>query len=102
MAAHTRILCDRCGRAIPRHAHYRVRIEVVADPSVPDLTQDDLEEADFDRTMAELLDQMADATAEELEDSVAKRFEFRICRPCQARFNGNPLGRTPGPGGGVN
>ncbi len=94
MAAHTRVLCDRCGRAVPRNAHYRVRIEVVADPSPPDLTREDVEEADFDWTVSQLLDEMKDATADELEDAVARQFEFRICRPCQLRFLRDPLGRT--------
>ena len=102
MAAHTRVICDRCGRAIPREAHYRVRIDVVADPSPPTMTQDDVEEADFDRTLAQLLDEMKGATAEELEGAVARTFEFRICRPCQLRFTRNPLGRTAGPGSGAN
>ncbi len=100
MAGHTRVLCDRCGRFIPRNDHYRVRIEVAADPSPPDITQDDLEEADFDRTLAQLLEEMRDVPAEDLEDAVAKTFEFRICRPCQLRFSQNPLGRSAGPGSG--
>ncbi len=102
MAAHTRVICDRCGRAVPRDAHYRVRIDVAADPSPPTLTQDDLEEADFDWTVAQLLEEMKGATADELEDAVARRFEFRICRGCQLRFIRDPLGRPAGPAGGAN
>jgi ribosomal protein L40E len=97
MTAHTRVICDRCGRAVPRHAHYRVRIEVVADPSPPELTQEDLDETDFDWTMAQLLDEMKHATADELEDAVARSFEFRICRSCQLRLLRDPLGRRDGP-----
>ena len=102
MAEHTRVVCDRCGRAVPRGAHYRVRIEVVADPSPPALTQEEVEEADFDFTVGQLLEEMKDATAEELEDAVARRLEFRVCRPCQVRLLRNPLGRGAGPGGGTN
>ncbi len=93
MAAHTRVICDRCGRAVPRHAHYRVRIDVVADPSPPELTQEDLNETDFDWSVAQLLEEMKHATADELEDSVARSFEFRICRSCQLRLIRDPLGR---------
>ena len=102
MAAHTRVICDRCGRAIPRHAHYRVRIDVVADPSPPEITQEDVEEADYDWTVAQLLDEMKNATADELEEAVAKSFEFRICRACQVRLIRNPLGRTTDTGSGTN
>jgi hypothetical protein len=102
MAAHTRVLCDRCGQAIARQAHYRVKIEVAADPSPPEITQEELEELDFDWTVSQLLEQMKDATPDELEDTVARSFEFRICRPCQVRFTRNPLGRTPGAESGTN
>jgi len=102
MAPHTRVICDRCGRAVPRHAHYRVRIDVVADPSPPDLTHEDLEEADLAWTLAQLQDDLKHATAADLEDAIAKQFEFRICRPCQLRFIRDPLARTPGPETGTN
>ena len=94
MAVHTRILCDRCGLAVPREAHYRVRIDIVADPSVPDLTTEELEETDFDWKVGQLLDEMKDASAEELEDDVAKRLEYRVCRSCRRALIRNPLGRT--------
>ena len=102
MAAHTRILCDRCGRAVPREAHYRVRIEVAADPSPPTITGEDLAETDFEWTLSQLLEEMRDATAQELEDAVARSFEFRLCRACQLRFTRDPLGRSAGPSGGSN
>ena len=99
MAAHTRVICDRCGCAVPLHAHYRVRIEVVADPSPVQITQDDLDETDFDWTLTRVIEETKHATAEELEDAIAKSFEFRICRPCQLRFIRSPLGETAGPEG---
>ncbi|MDB5325140.1 MAG: hypothetical protein JWM57_709 [Phycisphaerales bacterium] len=102
MAGPARVICDRCGGVIPQHAHYVVKIDVYADPSMPDVSLDDLEETDFDATMARLLEEMKGATAEELEDAVAKRFEFRICRSCQLRLIRDPLGRGRGGGGGAN
>ena len=96
MPAHSRILCDRCGRAVPSHAHYRVRIDVVADPSPPQITQEDLDETDFDWTIGQLMEEMKTIPTDELEDAVAKHFEFRICRPCQLRFLRNPLGQPDG------
>lgn len=100
MAGHTRVICDRCGTAVPAQAHYRVRIDVFADPSPPAVTRDDLEELDFERTVSQLLEEMRDVPAEDLEDAVAKRFEFRLCRSCQLRYIRDPLGHAGGGGAG--
>ena len=47
--------------------------------------------------MRELLEQMKDMSADELQDQVHRRFEFKLCRTCHMRFLVNPLGkpRTP-------
>src|SRR5438270_8954793 len=39
-----RVICDICGHTVPPHAHYIVKIEVYADPSLPALDSNDLEE----------------------------------------------------------
>jgi hypothetical protein len=52
-----------------------------------------MEEADYQAAMQELLAQMKDMTAEELQDQVHRRFEFKLCRACQMRFLVNPLGK---------
>ena len=91
MADHT--VCDVCGAATPPHAHYVVRIDVYADPSVPAMSTEDLDATDFDQKFADLLEQMKQFTAEDLQDDVHRRFEFKLCRPCQARFLVNPLGK---------
>jgi hypothetical protein len=87
-----RFICDRCGMSIPPHAHYVVKLEVYADPTLPAVTSDEIEEADYDRKVAELLEQMRHASAEELENSVHWQREFRICRPCQLQLLADPLG----------
>lgn len=87
------IVCDLCQRPVPAHAHYIVRIEVLADPSLPPLTQKEIDECDFDETLRELLAQMKDMTAEELQDQVYRKLEFRLCRLCQIRYLANPLGK---------
>jgi hypothetical protein len=96
-----RIICDICGKTIPLHGHYVVRIDVFADPSMPQLSGDELAEMSLDQAMAELIEQMKHLSAEELQDQVHRRFEYRLCRPCQMRFIANPLGkpRTLRPGG---
>ena len=96
-----RVICDLCGRTVPPHGHYVVRIDVFADPAMPELGGEDLAEMDLDQTMADLIEQMKHLSAEELQDQVHRRFEYRICRLCQMRSIANPLGkpRAMRPGG---
>ena len=87
-----RIQCDVCNALIPPHAHYVVRMDVFADPSLPEMTTEELEEVDFDDTFAKLIEQMKHMTPQELQEQVHKRFEYRICPKCQREFLANPLG----------
>jgi hypothetical protein len=89
-----RVACELCGREVDVHESYVVRIDVFADPSVPPTTAEQLAGADFDQQVADLLEQMKHLSADDLQDDVHRRFEYRICRPCQRRFLANPLG-TP-------
>src|SRR5437016_1807963 len=49
-----RVTCDVCGRVVPQHAHYVVRIDVFADPEMPHTTSEELAEMDFDAVFAQL------------------------------------------------
>ena len=89
-----RVACELCGREVELHESYVVRIDVFADPSVPSTSAEQLAGADFDQQVADLLEQMKHLSADDLQDDVHRRFEYRICRPCQRRFLVNPLG-TP-------
>ena len=91
MESPPRYICDVCGARIPAHAHYVVRIDVFADPSVPAMSTEELEELNFDQTFSDLLEQMKHMTADELQDQVARRFEYRLCRPCQIEYLADPL-----------
>lgn len=84
--------CDLCDAALVPHGHYIVRIEVFADPTMPAIETEELEKHDYDKTMQDLLDEMKHLTAEDLQDQVHRRFEYRICAACQRRFLANPLG----------
>jgi hypothetical protein len=84
--------CHMCGRMIPQGAHYEVRIEIFADPSMPPMTSDEVEAID-PQAMAKLIEQMKDMTGQELQDQVYRKFEFQLCRPCQIEFLVNPLGK---------
>lgn len=90
-----RYICDRCGDTIPPHAHYVVKMQVYADPTLPPVTSDDLEEVDHDHHIANLLRQMQSIPADQLEQSVHWEREYRICRPCQLELLQNPLGSPP-------
>jgi len=88
-----RVLCDLCNRTIPPHAHYIVKIEVFADPKMPAVTSEEMEEADYQAAMKELIEQMKGMSADDLQDQVHRSFEFKLCRACQMRFLVNPLGK---------
>ena len=84
---------------IPPQAFYVVKMTVYADPSLPAVTSDEIEEADYERRMAELMGEMKGMSAQDLQDSVHWEREFKICRPCQVRLLRDPLGtaREGGP-----
>ncbi len=94
--------CELCGRAIPPHGHYVVRIDVFADPELPELTAEEVAKLNFDAEMKKLLEQMRHLSEEELQDQVHRRFEYKICRPCQVKFLANPLGKPREKGVGGN
>jgi hypothetical protein len=86
-------VCDLCGREIDLHESYVVQIDVFAEPSMKPVTAEELAATDFVQSYSELLDQMKHLTADDLQDDVHRRFEYRLCRPCQRRFLANPLGK---------
>jgi hypothetical protein len=87
-----RFTCDRCGDTIPPHAHYVVKMTVYADPSMPAVSGDDLEETDYAGRMTELMREMESMSAQELADSVHWEREFKVCRGCQRAILARPLG----------
>ena len=94
--------CALCGRTIPPHQHYVVRIDVFADPELPDLSAEDVAKLNFDAELRKLVEEMKHMSEEELQDQVHRRFEYRICRPCQIKFLANPLGKPRVKGVGPN
>ena len=91
-----RDVCELCGKDLVPAGHYVVRIDVFADPALPATSEKELKAIDFDAAIDELLDEMKDMTADELQDQVHRRFEYRICPRCQRRFLRDPLGRARG------
>jgi hypothetical protein len=89
--------CELCGRQVPPHAHYIVRIDVFADPELPQLSSEEVAKLNFDEELRKLLEEMRHMTEQELHDQVHRRFEYRICRACQVKFLANPLGKPREP-----
>ena len=89
----SRHVCDLCDRPLSPHGHYVVKIEVFADPEMPEVTSEEMAESDYQSAMKELMEQMKGMSADDLQDQVHRGFTFRICRTCQMRFLVNPLGK---------
>jgi hypothetical protein len=84
--------CALCGKDVPPGEGYVVRIDVFADPELPPMTGQQIEALDFDATFAELMEQIKQMSAEELQEGVHRRIEYRLCPPCHRRYLANPLG----------
>jgi len=82
--------CALCSRKLKTHESYVVRIDVFADPSAGPL--DEGESAEPGAAIDQLLEQMKHMTADELQDQVHRRFEYRVCAACQRTLLANPLG----------
>jgi hypothetical protein len=83
--------CELCGRELAEFGFYVVRIDVFADPSTPPLVTPP--SGDMSAEIANLLDELKDRSADELQDQIHRRFEYRVCPNCQAKFLTNPLGK---------
>jgi len=83
--------CDSCGQPLDEAGHYIVRIEVFADPASPQIRTDG--SAGEGEAIAALIEQMSEMSADELQDQVHRRFEYRVCPRCQKQILVNPLGR---------
>jgi len=87
-----RVICNICGTTVAPLAHFVVRIEVVADPSMPAISNKDLEAMNAEQSFDDLLKQMQGMTSDELQDGVHRRFEYKLCPACHKQFLTNPLG----------
>ena len=75
--------CDICGRSIAkRQVSFVLRIELLADPTPADITDEDLEK-DCKKEMEKLLAAMEDIDPEEAQDEVYERYAYCICMGCR-------------------
>jgi hypothetical protein len=85
--------CDMCDDVLLPHGFYIVRMDVFAEPSMPSVSGDELDEMDLEHTIDRLIEQMKHMSPDELQDQVHRRFEYCICMRCQKKLLANPLGK---------
>ena len=88
--------CDRCAAELEpgRGQFYLIKIEALADPTPPNITEEDLSRdtaAEIDR----LLEQMRDVSGQEALDQVYRRLRLYLCNACYREWIENPTGGQP-------
>ena len=66
-------------------------IEAVADPSPPNIDEEDLDK-DPRTEIQQLIEDMRDLSQQELLDQVYRRVTIFLCLPCYAKWIENPAG----------
>lgn len=86
------ITCDMCGKELltDEDTRYIVKIQVYAAYDPMELTAEDVA-ADRSEELALLLRRVAEMDAEELQDQVARCFQFDLCPGCQRKYLAAPL-----------
>lgn len=89
--AHRR--CAVCARLLEAGRFFVVRVDVFADPASEPIDTNAKEgEAGYVQSVKDVIASMAGMSADELEDQVARRFEYHLCAECQKLVLRNPLG----------
>ena len=87
------LACAVCARPLEPFRFYVVRVDVFADPSPEPIdTSAAPGEAGYIESVEEILAQMELMSSDELQDQVARRFEYHVCPECQKFVLKNPLG----------
>jgi hypothetical protein len=81
-----------CDASLPPHGYYLVRIDVLAEPTVPAIDSQELEELDLEAQIARLIRELETMNPDDAQDQVHRRFQYVICVDCQRELLGNPLG----------
>ncbi len=87
------LLCHRCGAILTPGAGnlYVVRIEAMADPFPPTITDDDFTGPASDE-IDRLIENMHEHSAQELMDMVHRRLTIHLCGKCYRQWIENPAG----------
>ncbi|HUT00998.1 MAG TPA: hypothetical protein VM031_00980 [Phycisphaerae bacterium] len=86
------LFCHRCAAILTpgKGDFYVVRIEAMADPTGPDLSDEDLAKLDPAEEIDRLIEQMWDLSEQELMDMVYRRLTIHLCGPCYRKWIENP------------
>jgi hypothetical protein len=89
------LLCHRCGRELTPGAgdFYVVRIEAYADPSPPDISNEELQR-DTQAELSALVEQMRQSGRSEREwlDQVHRQLTLHLCSACYRQWIEDPAG----------
>ena len=87
------LFCARCSVELKPGSggYYKVKIEAVADPAGPEISNEDLQ-ADIEGEIKKLISTMEQMPASEAMDQVHRRLSFCLCTPCYRRWIENPTG----------
>ncbi len=87
-----RLHCKRCSKEVHpgRGDCYLVRIDAVADPQPPIITQEDLDQ-DVGAEIERLIRRMKGMSEQQLEHQVFRKKVIYLCVPCFNRWIENPL-----------
>ncbi len=83
--------CDKCGAAMGANDSHRyiVKLEVYAAAGHVDVTPDP--KVDPQEELKSILQQLAKADADEMEDQTYRRFRFDLCDACRQKLLAKPL-----------
>ena len=89
----TPLLCHRCGTELEpgKGDFYVVKIEVLADPTPPCFSEEDLYR-DAKAEIERLIQQMEDFSEQEAMDQIYRRIFLHLCGRCYRQWIENPTG----------
>jgi len=96
---HFALFCHRCARQVHpgRGDFYVIRLEAFADPTPPELSEEDLARGagDLDEQIERLIEQMKDMSPQELADQVYRRMTIHLCTSCYRDWIEDPAAGSP-------
>ncbi len=92
-AESTPIFCGRCGVELHpgRGEHYVIRIEAIADPTPPTITEEDLQR-DTAGELERLLEALRGLSEQEAMDQVYRKVVLHLCNACYRKWIEDPVG----------
>jgi hypothetical protein len=88
------LLCARCLKELHpgQQSFYVVEIKAYADPTMPDVTKEELEKTDFTKALEELYRRSRHMSKRELMDQIHRQLTIHLCSACYAQWIENPAG----------